>query len=429
MKKNTNISMMSLLIELWPLHRTINSDDLDRSFELCGEYLDKESLIMHDYLPGTEVLSWIVPPRYHVNEAWLEIDGKRVADFDENPLHIVSYSESKTITGRLGDIKNHIWTSKKRPDAIPWEFKYYERSWGFCMAHNELLKYNKDSRVEGIIDVSFSQEPMKVAEVYIEGTSDRDILFMTNICHPNQVNDSISGLVVALEFANKLSLQKKSKYGFRLLIVPETIGTVAWFANNEDKVSSIDYAWFCEMVGHDNDFILQKSYQGETQIDKAFMLAMKSYAKNKEIRTGKFRTVVASDEIVSNGPGYNIPTPSITRWPYDEYHTSDDSPEIIKDNNLDETVSLITDVWNIINTSYIPKRKFKGPIMQSRYGLWVDWRENRALNLKTEEIMFMFEGNKSLIDIAYELELNYKDVKKYVDKILEKGLIEIVDNV
>ena len=64
--------------------------------------------------------------------------------------------------------------------------------------------------------------------------------------------------------------------------------------------------------------------------------------------------------------------------------------------------------------------------MLSRFGLWVDWRKNKELNQKTEEIMFMLEGDMSIIDIAFELDLNYEEVKSYVDKILEKNLIEIV---
>lgn len=426
--KNNSKTMFDLLMDLWPLHRTVNSDDLDKAFKMCDEYITTGKLTMYNFKPGQEVLSWIVPPRYHVKDAWLEIDGNRVADFKKNYLHLLSYSMPIKINGKLKDFKKNIWTSKKRPNAIPWEFKYYERSWGFCLPHNELLKYKDTSKVKGLIDVSFGDEPMRVGEFYIKGESNKDILFMTNICHPNQVNDSISGLVVALEFINKLSLKKKSKYGLRVLVVPETIGTVAWFSKNADKVKKIDYAWFCEMVGHDNDFILQKSFQGDTQIDRAFILAMKNYSKNSEVRTGKFRTVVASDEVVSNGPGYNIPSPSITRWPYDEYHTSDDNPNIIKSENLDQTIKLLEEVWYIINNNYTPKRKFKGPLMLSRYGLWVDWRENKELNLKTEEIMFLLEGNKSIIDIAYELNLSFIDVKTYVDKMLEKNLIKVLNS-
>ena len=60
---------------------------------------------MHNFKPGRDVLSWIVPPRYHVHNAWLEIDGNRVADFKKNSLHLLSYSMPKKITGKLRDIK------------------------------------------------------------------------------------------------------------------------------------------------------------------------------------------------------------------------------------------------------------------------------------------------------------------------------------
>ena len=52
MKNILNKSMMSLLKELWPLHRTINSDDLDQAFKLCDDYIIKGTLQMHEYKPG-----------------------------------------------------------------------------------------------------------------------------------------------------------------------------------------------------------------------------------------------------------------------------------------------------------------------------------------------------------------------------------------
>ena len=45
--------------------------------------------------------------------------------------------------------------------------------------------------------------------------------------------------------------------------------------------------------------------------------------------------------MVSNGPGFDIPTPSLTRWPYDEYHTSFDNKEFMSiDSVLDSVENL-----------------------------------------------------------------------------------------
>ncbi len=69
--------------------------------------------------------------------------------------------------------------------------------------------------MRGKIDVEFIDKPLEVGEVYIPGKSGKDIMFLTNICHPYQVNDSISGLVVALELFNRLA-NKKNYYGLTI---------------------------------------------------------------------------------------------------------------------------------------------------------------------------------------------------------------------
>lgn len=417
--------MLQLLTELWPLHRTLNSDDMDRALNMCGAYLQDERWTLHRYAPKQDVYTWWVPERYRVNEAWLEIDGERVADFHDNPLHLLSYSVPQQIEGRLGDIRDHLWTRPDRPHAIPWEFKYYERSWGFCLRHADLERFSDDSRVRGVIDVSFDSEPMGVGEIFLPGATNEDILFITNICHPAQVNDSLTGLVVGLEMARNLAALPERRHGFRLLVVPETIGTIAWIATHEEEMATVGHALFCEICGHDNSFVLQHSRQGtDALVDRAFLSVLPTYRRHGQERTGAFRTVVASDEMVTNGPGFDIPTPSLTRWPYDEYHTSDDNPAIVSAENLEETLAVLLGVWEAFENNYYPRRTFKGPVMLSRYGLWVDWREDRALNRATEQIMMMLEGDKSVIDIAFETDVPAATVHRYLARLQDAGLIE-----
>ena len=61
----------------------------------------------------------------------MKIDGKKVADFNINLFIFILFS-SKKIKGKLKDIKN-ISGLQKKTNAIPWEFKYYEKSLGFCV--------------------------------------------------------------------------------------------------------------------------------------------------------------------------------------------------------------------------------------------------------------------------------------------------------
>jgi aminopeptidase-like protein len=145
--------------------------------------------------------------------------------------------------------------------------------------------------------------------------------------------------------------------------------------------------------------------------------------KNTNFREGPFGKIVGNDEMVFNGPGINVPTVSISRWPYPEYHTSDDNLSIISEEKLIESKNVIQEIINILENDYTPKRLFKGPVFLSRYGLWVDWRINKKLNEKIEQIMLRFEGDKSVFDISEELGMEFNEVLNYVNKFYEKSLI------
>jgi len=112
------------------------------------------------------------------------------------------------------------------------------------------------------------------------------------------------------------------------------------------------------------------------------------------------------------------------RWPYPEYHTSDDNLDIIHEDMLQGAADAVENILRMFATNYVPKRKFKGPVFLSGYGLWVDWRENKPLNLALEKIFLRFEGEHSIFDIAEELDLNYWDVYEYVEKFRQRNLIE-----
>src|SRR5258707_335057 len=159
MKPST--SLKSVLAEFFPLHRTLASDDQDKTLGIIGSYMPaSSSYTIENYAPLTPVWTWKVPERYIVHEAYLEIetgtgqsqgDGGRILDFKDNPLHIVSYSlpVDKVLTWE--ELQPHLYFSEKRPNAIPWVFKYYERDWGFCLPKNTFDRLPRDRRYHAVI--------------------------------------------------------------------------------------------------------------------------------------------------------------------------------------------------------------------------------------------------------------------------------------
>jgi aminopeptidase-like protein len=409
--------MIKLINQLWFKRRDIVSDGYDESLEYISQVIP---LKIHEIPSGTKCWTWVVPEKWSVKEAYIEeVEGAKVLDLKDHPLHIMSYSLpiDKVVTKE--ELMKHLHTNPKRPGAIPFEFKYYERDWGFCIQHNRLKEFIKD-KYKVFINSKFEQGTLKIGDYTIIGETDKTIVIMAHLCHPAMVNDDLTGVAVLIDIAKELS-KRSNHYTYKFLLVPETIGSVAYLSQNEDIIPKLKYGIFLEMLGNNNIHALQLTRQGNTRLDRIGRYVMKQKLTN--FREGSFRKIIGNDEMVFNGPGVNVPMISISRFPYPEYHTSDDNPGIISEENLIESKNLILEILNILDNDYIPERKFKGPVFLSGYGLWVDWRINKKLNENIEQIMLNLEGDKSIFDIAEELDMDFNEVLNYVNKFLEKGLI------
>jgi aminopeptidase-like protein len=417
MQKINKNEMMKLIKDLWFKRRDIISDGFDESLEYISKIIP---LKIHKIPTGTKCWTWTVPEKWSVKEAHIEdLNSKKILDIKEHPLHVMSYSLPINKVVSRSELLKHIYSSPKNPDAIPFEFKYYERDWGFCI-QNSRLKELKEEKYKVFIDSKFEKGNLKIGDYTIKGRSQKTIVLVAHLCHPSMVNDDLAGVAVLVEIAKELR-KIKNYYTYKILFVPETIGSIAYLSQNEKNIPQIKYGIFFEMLGNNNDLVLQLTRQGNTKVDRIARYVMKKSVSN--FKEGVFRKIIGNDELVFNGPGVNIPMISISRFPYPEYHTSGDNLKIISEERLNESKRNILEILDIIDKDYVPIRKFKGPLFLSGYGLWVDYRVNRNLNQKIEQIMLMLEGDKSIFDIAEELDLEFFDVLYYVDSFFKKGLV------
>jgi aminopeptidase-like protein len=430
--KNYN-QVKDVLVEFFPLHRTLVSDDMDKTLEIIGNYLpDDSGYAIETYAPGKKVWTWKVPERYVVHEAYLESeDGVRLIDFANHPLHLVSYSLPVDCWLSFNELESHLNYSTKRPSAIPWMFKYYERSWGFCLSKDQFDCLPHHIRYHAVIKVDFVTDPergfkVSTAVVHPQGgpSAAGELLICTHTCHPAQANDDAAGVVTAVEVARRLAAKPLpgGAMSVRFLFCPETIGSIAYLAHNEALIPGFKGGMFIEMTGNRNTIVLQRTRQDNALMDRIARAVLKK--RGEDFREGEFAQVVANDERVINGPGMNVPCISISRWPYDEYHTTDDNPGIIEEEMLQQAADVAEEIIRIAATNYVPRRLFRGPVFLSGYGLWVDWRVNWTLNRAIEKIMMRFEGDRSLFEIAEEVGLDYWELYEYVEKFRAHGLVE-----
>ena len=433
------MELKPLLAQLLPLHRTLASDEMDEALRLVGEAMPAVSnYTIETYAPGTPVWTWMVPERYVVHAAYLETaDGQRIVDFANNPLHLVSYSLPIDRVLTWDELEPHLYFNEKRPWAIPWIFKYYQRDWGFCLSKDQFDGLDRGLQYRAVIQVEFQTDPAEGFRVSTSVLHPREsilsgalaqskdageLLISSHLCHPMQANDDLAGTVTAIEVAHRLAENPlpPGSLSVRFWFGPETIGTIAYLAHHEDLIPQLKGGIFVEMTGNVSPIAWHHSRQHDHLLDRitAYVLRDTEHAERD------FAAHPANDERVINGPGVNVPCISVNRWPYDEYHTTDDNLEIIQEEMLQGAADVIEQIVRVYATNYIPRRTFRGPVFLSGHGLWVDWRENWELNRAIEKIMMRFEGQHTIFDIADEVGLDYWVVRDYVEKFRAKGFIE-----
>jgi aminopeptidase-like protein len=243
------------------------------------------------------------------------------------------------------------------------------------------------------------------------------------------VNDDVTGVVVGLKVMQELLKRASLRYTYRFLIVPETIGSVAYLSQNEDLIPKMKGGLFLEMLGLDQPHALQLSFAGNTELDQCFTLALKKH--DFYGWTGAFRTVIGNDERQFNGPGVRVPMLSLSRvlppaaadWPYRGYHSSDDNPELSSHQHLEDSYRLVLQMIDTLEKNLTPVNKFKGEVFCSRYGLHIDWYTNPEGNQALFDIMYLIDGSRSIAQIAAECHISFEAVKNTLDELYRYGLV------
>ena len=108
------------------------------------------------------------------------------------------------------------------------------------MSHEQFLKL-EDGDYEVVIDSELKSGSLSYGEYYFKGNSDEEILLSCYICHPSLCNDSLSGVVTAVELAKFIEeLKRKTHYSYRILFIPETIALLLGYLVIKKKLKILN---------------------------------------------------------------------------------------------------------------------------------------------------------------------------------------------
>ncbi len=412
--------------EHYLLNRTAVSDDTDKLVRSVQKQLDCNII---EVPSGSECLTWIIPKFWKVHDAYLaRLDGTRIVDFKENPLHL--WSHSIGFKGEIDrvDLEKHLYYDPRHADWVPFHyrngFRFDAEDWGFCLSYNDYTELT-DNRYYVHIDADLNTNgSMKIIDHLIPGENPETIFFAAHTCHPGQVADGLSNIAVLVHLFNYLKTVNDLKYSYRLILGPEYFAAAGFLASvSEDDIASLKGGIYFDMIGNGQPFCFQSSFQADSVLDKIIENVFNHHVLHH--RKTSFREVFGNDEIFYNGTGFMIPTCGIVCDRYPEYHFHKDDLDLVNLNQLESAYHIIRKIIRVLEEDFIPVPNFRGPIYLSRYDLYIDPKIDRKGYDNIQNMQFLMNGERSCFDIASHLDTDFFFVKDFCDKLEQVGLIEI----
>ena len=375
---------------------------------------------------GTQAFDWIVPDEWTIRDAFIDDSvGIKLVDFKKNNLHIVGYSEPVDLWMTLDELKQHLHSLPDQPDAIPYVTSYYSRYWGFCLTHEQLQSL-VPGRYHVVIDTELKPGVLNYGELILPGELDQEIFLSTYICHPSMANNELSGPVVTTALSQWLKTLTDRKYTYRIVFIPETIGSIVYLSQNIEYLKEQVIAGFnITCVGDDRCFSYLPSRNGNTLSDFVALHVLKHSDPDFIRYTWLDR---GSDERQYCAPGVDLPIASIMRskyGEYPEYHTSLDNLELVTPTGLQGGYDALRKAIEIIEKNvYLKSTVLCEPQLGNR-GLYptLSTKESGKQVRSMMNMLSYCDGQNSLLDIAELIDEPFWEVLPLADRLIEQDLL------
>jgi aminopeptidase-like protein len=424
MTDNIGLEMQQLIAELYPICRSITGNGLRETLQAIRRRIPIE---INEVPSGTSVFDWTVPKEWNVRDAYIKnSQGKRVVDFQKSNLHVLNYSTPIKTKLTLAELKPHLFSLPEHPNWIPYRTSYYVERWGFCLTHNQLLAL-KDDVYEVCIDSTLQDGHLTYGEFLLSGQSSDEVLISCHACHPSLANDNLSGLALAMSLARRLG-ESLTRYSYRFLFIPGTIGSITWLARNETRVANIKHGLVITCVGDAGKLTYKKSRRGDAEIDRAVTHILKHSGQDHEIL--EF-TPYGYDERQYCSPGFNLPVGCFMRTPngcYPEYHTSADNLDFVRPASLADSFEKCLAVLAVLegNRTYLNLNQKCEPQLGKRglYQTIGGQTDARQLELAMLWVLNISDGKHSLLEIADRSGIEFGLVRKVTDALVQHSLLK-----
>ena len=420
-------SMYNLCVELFPICRSITGNGVRKTLSILNSVTGGE-MVVHEVPSGTQVFDWSVPKEWNIRNVWIkDSKGNKILDFKDNNLHVVGYSLPVNKKVNLEELKTIIYTQPEQPDAIPYVTSYYKERYGFCMTQNQKNNLKEDN-YHIFIDSELKDGSLTYGEIIIPSDSNKEVFLSTYVCHPSMANNELSGPAVAIYLAKWLKSLPIRRYTYRIIFIPETIGSITYLSQNLEHLKKRVIAGFnISCVGDNRTFSYVASRYGNTLADKVAKNVLRFYYPEYKEYSFLKR---GSDERQYNAPGVDLPVCAICRskyGEYPEYHTSKDNLDFISPEGLAGSFDVYKQCIIALENNYKYKVKVLCEPQLGKRGLYPTISQkgsSKVVKTMTDFIAYA-DGNNDLIDIGNIIGVPVEELVPIIKNLIDNDLIEV----
>jgi aminopeptidase-like protein len=409
--------------EIYPICRSITGRGVRETLDAIGRHI---KLDIHEVPTGTAVFDWAIPREWNIREGYIKNQrGEKIVDFAQSNLHVMSYSVPVRQRISLAELRQHVYTLPDQPDLIPYRTSYYAEDWAFCMPHR-LFESLRDESYEVVIDSSLADGHLTYGEYLHRGETEDEVLLSAHICHPSLANDNCSGVALLTHLAKRMA-GRRTRYSYRFLFAPGTIGAITWLARNDESSRLIKHGLVVSMVGDAGGPTYKKSRRGDAKIDRAVVHTLRHCGLTPTILDF---SPYGYDERQYCSPGFNLPVGLFQRSKFGEipqYHTSADNLDFIAPDHLALSYRLIVEALDVVESDAVYCNTMpKCEPQLGRRGLYGPVGGNKdavAANMAMLWVLNLSDGMHSLLDIAERSNLPFALIRRTAQQLQHSGLL------
>jgi aminopeptidase-like protein len=420
----TGLNIYNLCVEMFPICRSITGNGVRKSLSILQNHLPDLQII--EVPSGTQAFDWTVPKEWNINDAYiLDPQGNKIANFQDSNLHVVGYSIPINTTLTLDELQPHLHSLPDQPDAIPYITSYYQERWGFCLPHKQREKL-KPGNYQAFIDSSLTQGHLTYGELIIPGDSTKEVFLSTYICHPSMANNELSGPAVTTFIAKLIKDLKSRKYTYRIIFIPETIGSIVYLSRNLSEMKKNIIAGFnITCIGDERSYSYLASRYGDSLADRVILHVL----ENSISEFNKYSYLErASDERQYCSPGIDLPVASVMRTKYSEYpeyHTSLDNLDFISPNGLFGGFEVLRFCIECLEQNKVYKTKMLCEPQLGKRGLYptLSTKESRGIVRNMMNLIAYCDGTNDLLKIAEIIKVPMWTLYELVNLLITDDII------